>query len=213
MGVPQAILLATEYEHYKEKPTAPHSKFLDEYLRKFGPPDVDAIYREFRGTLRQDNQNGLSPNPEESAIRYWKDKYSHMKGDRTTRSVAVSKVMRLRNISLERMMRVTGQKHRFFEKRNLLVHHNISENEYLGKIKQYIELYLSEEPTDKQMIILKSSGVSYEHLRYLYRLSSKEFYGRFIPVLKAYNSSKTHYTLGNVLDNINGYLVATGRKE
>lgn len=213
MGVPQAILLATEYEHYKEKPTAPHSKFLDEYLRKFGPPDVDAIHREFRGTLRQDNQNGLSPNPEESAIRYWKDKYSHMKGDRTTRSVAVSKAMRLRNISLERMMRVTGQQHYFFEKRNLLTRHNISENEYLGKVKQYIDFYLNEDSLEKQMIILKSSGVTNEHLRHLYRLGLKEFRQQFLPILKAYNSSKSQYTFGNILDNINGYLVAIGRKE
>ncbi|WP_251576108.1 hypothetical protein [Limosilactobacillus agrestimuris] len=213
MEIPQAILLATEYERYRERPTAPHSKFLDEYLRKFGPPDTDAIYREFRNSLREEDREVLSPNPEDSAIRYWKKRFSQMKGNKTTRSINICRLMRMQNISLDRIMRVTGQQHYFFEKRGLLTRHNISESDYLGKVKQYIELYLSEEPTEKQMIILKSSGVSYEHLRYLYRLSSKEFYGRFVPVLKAYNSSKTHYTLGNVLDNINGYLVATGRKE
>lgn len=119
----------------------------------------------------------------------------------------------MQNISLDRIMRVTGQQHYFFEKRGLLTRHNISESNYLGKVKQYIDLYLVEDPLEKQMIILKSSGVTNEHLRYLYKLGLKEFRQRFLPILKAYNSSKSQYTLGNILDNINGYLVAVGRKE
>lgn len=213
MEVPQAILLATEYERYRERPTAPHSKFLDEYLRKFGPPDTDAIYREFRNSLREGDQEVLRPNPEDSAIRYWKKRFSQMKGNKTTRSINTCRLMRMQNISLDRIMRVTGQQHYFFEKRGLLTRHNISESDYLGKIKQYIDLYLSEDSLEKQMIILKSSGVTNEHLRYLYKLGLKEFRQRLLPTLKDYNSSKSQYTFGNILDNINGYLVAIGRKE
>lgn len=213
MKVPAEVLLATEYEYSLAYPNKPHSKELDEYLRKYGKPDVDAIYRKFRTKLNSSSSPLVNPSPRDCAMGYWKDVWEKYNPQRKEHlDLELTKRMREKGLSISRIRRVTERNSSFFEKYGIKGDVIISDVRYYENLNSLINNYMVNDSLIVQIATLLASGVHKEEIRELYHIGWQEYNQKIVPKLKKYQTGYRRFTRGDTLDNLNAYLMTINRK-